>query len=286
MSRIRMHRSSPGLLAARTLTISDLPIGSECLVPRAHDNGECFYTWCAVTGHRDGKLLVDVPEPGGMVTTPISLAFLLKHSGNSGRVVRYTSDEPKSTAHGTAESAPDDVAPATAPALSRELATVEHANRDVQAAAAAAESETPPASCQPTLLEELSAGGSSSAAADSAATAWEALGKQVAPAMPCNRRPARVPTVRLKLTYPPGVYPSARCAKKFRLEPAASVSKPAALWPGGSSWMPSTTNWGTRSPGAFGCGKCRWSVVGCRGCIAAAAEYARCTPPHLHFHLA
>ena len=43
--------------------------------------------------------------------------------------------------------------------------------------------------------------------------------------------------------------------------------------------MPSTKNWGTRSDGAFGCGKCRWRPRGCRGCIAAAPEYARSAPP-------
>ena len=41
----------------------------------------------------------------------------------------------------------------------------------------------------------------------------------------------------------------------------------------------SNTNWGTRSPIAFGCGKCRWRPLGCRGCIAAAAHYKPPSPP-------
>lgn len=42
--------------------------------------------------------------------------------------------------------------------------------------------------------------------------------------------------------------------------------------------MPSTHNWGTRNPRFFGCGKCRWRPAGCRGCVAASADYALKAP--------
>ncbi|GMI58653.1 hypothetical protein TeGR_g3923, partial [Tetraparma gracilis] len=49
----------------------------------------------------------------------------------------------------------------------------------------------------------------------------------------------------------------------------AAKPKPAAkpIWPSGASWLPKAAG-GTRKPGAFGCGKCRWFPSGCRGCIA------------------
>ena len=56
---------------------------------------------------------------------------------------------------------------------------------------------------------------------------------------------------------------------------------PVHLWPGGGNWRPGTHDWGMRSCTAFGCGKCRWSALGCRGCIAAAQSYTSPTPPLL-----
>ena len=52
-----------------------------------------------------------------------------------------------------------------------------------------------------------------------------------------------------------------------------------SIWPGsGSNWIPTHTNWGTRTENNFGCGKCRWRPKGCRGCIASAESYVAATP--------
>ena len=104
----------------------------------------------------------------------------------------------------------------------------------------------------------------------------------------------KIPRVRLVLQYPAGRFPSARCAKRFQLRVGhhesraldstlltckpTTISLEPKLWPSGGSWMPNTSNWGTRNPGYFGCGKCRWRPTGCRGCIAASADYVAPSP--------
>ena len=74
----------PGANVARPLT--DFPVGRcEVHVPREHANGERFWTWCSVVGVKEGRLLVDVPEPFGNVVTPMTIAFLEKHREMSDR---------------------------------------------------------------------------------------------------------------------------------------------------------------------------------------------------------
>jgi len=96
---------------------------------------------------------------------------------------------------------------------------------------------------------------------------------------PEDKRPQALehedPQVTLKLARPPPKRPaSAAPSSSKRPKVAAPVPKEKpTLWPSGGSWRPSTRDWGTRAPGAFGCGKCRWRPMGCRGCIAAAADY-------------
>ena len=64
-----------------------------------------------------------------------------------------------------------------------------------------------------------------------------------------------------------------------KVKHAAAPAAPP-LWPCGNDWRPKTHDWGTRHPDAYGCGKCRWRPSGCRGCIAAAPDYAPVpTPP-------
>lgn len=85
------------------------------------------------------------------------------------------------------------------------------------------------------------------------------------PSLPTDAKPGRKPAKR----------PRAEAVAKPSAAAAAAVAAAAAprLWPGGGTWTPSTQDWGTRAPGAFGCGKCRWHPKGCRGCIAAAASF-------------
>jgi len=87
-----------------------------------------------------------------------------------------------------------------------------------------------------------------------------------------------VPRVVLKLRDPLAA-PSP--TQQLAAEWLARLPLEASLWPSGGNWMPNTKNWGTRSPIAFGCGKCRWRPLGCRGCIAAAEGYCSPTPPPL-----
>ena len=83
------------------------------------------------------------------------------------------------------------------------------------------------------------------------------------------------PRVILRLKQPPS---------KSTSRPPTSTNCPESgrgesqIWPGGSTWQPVTHDWGMRSAGAHGCGKCRWGAKGCRGCIAASVGY---TPPPL-----
>jgi len=76
--------------------------------------------------------------------------------------------------------------------------------------------------------------------------------------------------------------PAKKKAKAISKQAAkAAASKPVAkqVWPGGSSWLPSTQHWGTRNPAAHGCGKCRWfPQKGCRGCQAAGETYVPRVP--------
>eukprot|EP00966_Prymnesium_polylepis_P177119 4102231-Prymnesium_polylepis.1 len=99
-------------------------------------------------------------------------------------------------------------------------------------------------------------------------------------------RPAERPTdapfpkVKLLLQYPPAASGIREVALQHRSSAAPSSSPTPSpseqIWPGGGRWQPATHDWGMRSVGAYGCGKCRWRPSGCRGCIAASATY---TPP-------
>jgi len=207
--------------APKTHHLSDFPVGCEVHVPRMHDSGARFWTWCVVVGLRDGLLLVDVPEPAGNKVSPISVALLEKHREHTDQgIVRMT--------------AANEQMMRTKPA-----GTVGKRKRPAE----------PPAKPR----ERLVAAGLSG---DDAA----------------------VPRVVLKLRYPPAA-PS--LTQQLAAEWPARLPCEAALWPSGGKWMPSTKNWGTRSPIAFGCGKCRWRPLGCRGCIAAAEGYCSPTPPPL-----
>ena len=65
------------------------------------------------------------------------------------------------------------------------------------------------------------------------------------------------------------------------LVPPPKPPPTAAIWPSGGNWRPTTHDWGTRQPDAFGCGKCRWRPSGCRGCIEAAKTYSPKPAPPL-----
>ena len=78
---------------------------------------------------------------------------------------------------------------------------------------------------------------------------------------------------------------SSKSQKKKKKKTTASTTQSTttttttSIWPGsGSNWIPTHTNWGTRTENNFGCGKCRWRPKGCRGCIASAESYVAATP--------
>ena len=54
----------PGYLGGKPPKPSDFEVGCEVLVPRVHNNGRTFHTWCVVleVRHTQGMLLVDVPK--------------------------------------------------------------------------------------------------------------------------------------------------------------------------------------------------------------------------------
>ena len=205
------------------LTLQAAPIGSEVHVPRQHDDGERFWTWCPVVGHRDGRLIVSVPEPSGLINQPISIGIIEKFRCSAAPIVRHG---------GSADSAP-----APKPAPDRR-------------------SSAPP--------------------------------DEPAPKRPKPAHRASIPKVILKLRHPSfslsstpfGVQgPCGGDTPNDAYALADATAEPSKLWPSGSSWMPSTANWGTRNPNAYGCGKCRWRPAGCRGCIAASIAYAQTSPP-------
>mmetsp|Transcript_51823 Transcript_51823/g.169437 ORF Transcript_51823/g.169437 Transcript_51823/m.169437 type:complete len:262 (+) Transcript_51823:125-910(+) len=91
----------------------------------------------------------------------------------------------------------------------------------------------------------------------------------------------RQPTARAEEAAAAKARKQAHHSRPVSADPASAkppTTPAAVIWPGGSRWRPGTANWGTRSPLAHGCGKCRWNVLGCRGCIAAAADYVAPAP--------
>ena len=214
---------------------------------------------------------MDVPEPLGICTTPMTAQFLQRHRENDAPVVRHTPQDPCASPS-QATAAPPPIVAAVARAKAEKAAAEARAataSKAEKSAAAAAE-----------------ASAASASKAEKAAPADESDIVET-PSLNPVTGPVRPPTVRLRLYYPPGMYPSEACAKRFRLngrpptlhESAEEVTDgrlvatEAHVWPSGRDWMPSTHNWGTRNPEFFGCGKCRWRPRGCRGCIAAASGY-------------
>ena len=91
----------------------------------------------------------------------------------------------------------------------------------------------------------------------------------------------RQPTARAEEAAAAKARKQAHHSRPVSADPASAkppTTPAAVIWPGGSRWRPGTANWGTRSPLAHSCGKGRWNVLGCRGCIAAAADYVAPAP--------
>lgn len=234
----------PGANVARPLT--DFPVGRcEVHVPREHANGERFWTWCSVVGVKEGRLLVDVPEPFGNVVTPMTIAFLEKHREMSDRdFVRSATVEADSCDERKPSLLPPPASkkPRVAPKASQPQPVAAPVPRVVlKLQEPAADSTSAASSVQQLLL--------AAKLAEKEQPSGDGLAQQ--------QRQRQLTTAVKKPTTPP------------------------SLWPSGGDWRPSTKNWGTRSAGAYGCGKCRWRPAGCRGCIAAAASYRPPPPPPL-----
>lgn len=88
----------------RPLRASDFSVGEEILVPRQHDSGETFQTWCRVTRVVRDKVFVDVPKEGEQAITMMLLQRLAEqlNEGSGGALLsevrRLTAENARLTA--------------------------------------------------------------------------------------------------------------------------------------------------------------------------------------------